>query len=342
MVKVGVIGIGFMGFTHYQIHKSNPNVKIVAIADYRKDRLSGDWGSIGGNIGGKNRGKEDLTGIKTYNDPMDLIADPDVEMVDICMPTDLHAKFAIAAIKAGKHVFLEKPMARTVKEGEDIVKAVARMKKFFMVGHCIRFWPEYQMTYDMVKSGKYGKLREVFLRRVANPPRYADQNWFMNYARSGGGILDLHIHDVDFALYLCGKPKKVWAWGTKGPSGGIDAVHSGYEYPGNLHVNIIGGWAYHNPFPFNMEFCIRTEKATFLYDMGSGKPLTIYTDTGKEIIPKLPAGTGWSRELEYFVDCILKNKKPDVITAKSSLESLKLVETELASIKSGKAMPMLK
>ncbi|MFA5865244.1 MAG: Gfo/Idh/MocA family oxidoreductase [Phycisphaerae bacterium] len=341
MVKVGLIGIGFMGFTHYQIYKKHPNAKIVALADYNAKKLEGDWSSIGGNIGSSERGKEDLTGIKTYQNPLDLINDPDVELVDICMPTDLHAELAIAALKAGKHVFLEKPMARTGKQADAIAQAAAKSKKYFMVGHCIRFWPEYQVTYEMIKSGKYGKVSEIFLRRVANPPLQSDKNWFMNEKRSGGGMLDLHIHDVDFALYLMGKPKKVWAWAAKGPSKGFDAVHAGYEYPGGVHVNIIGGWAYHAPFPFNMEFCIRTEKATFLYDMASGKPFTVYTD-GKEISPKLPTGTGWGRELDYFINCIQKKTKPMIVTAKSSLDSIKMYETELASIKAGKAVAPIK
>lgn len=338
MVKVGVCGLGFMGYTHYQIYKKHPKAKIVAIADYNPKKLEGDWSSVGGNLGSMNRDKEDLTGIKTYANPYDLIADPNVDLVDICMPTDKHAEFALAALKAGKHVFLEKPMARTAKQAADIAKAAAKSKKYFMVGHCIRFWPEYQVTYDLIKSGKYGKVREVFLRRVANPPLYADKNWFMNEKRSGGGMLDLHIHDVDFALYLLGRPKRVWAWGGKGPSGGIDVVHAGYEYPSGIHCNIVGGWAYHAPFPFNMEFCIRTEKATFLYDMGTGKPLTIYTAAGKEIVPDLPAGSGWERELDYFLNCIETKTKPSIVTAKSSMESVQFIELEMESIKKGKAV----
>lgn len=339
MIKVGLIGIGFMGHTHYQIHKNNPRVKLVALADYDKAKLAGDWRSIGGNLGGKERGKEDLSGIKTYLDPMDLINDPDVQMVDICLPTDLHAQYAIAALKAGKHVFLEKPMARDSKQAKAIADAAGKAKGYFMVGHCVRFWPEYEVAVELINSKKYGKLREVFLRRVANPPTYGNKNWFMDGKRSGGAALDLHIHDADFALYLCGKPKKVWAWGEKGPSKAMDVVHAGYECAGGVHVNVVGGWIYNNPFPFNMEFCIRTEKATFLFDMASGKPMTIYTGN-KEITPKVPAGTGWSRELAYFIKCIETKKKPTVVTAKSSLESVKLIEAELKSIESGKAVAM--
>ncbi len=341
MIRVGLAGIGFMGFSHYEAHMKNPKVKLAAIADYNTKKLAGDWSSIGGNLGAGPNGNRDLSGIKTYENYMDMINDPDIDMIDICMPTDLHAEVAIAALNAGKHVFLEKPMARNSKQAQAIADAAARARGYFMVGHCIRFWPEYRLTFDMIKSRKFGKVREVFLRRVANPPTYADKNWFMNGKRSGGGILDLHIHDVDYALYLCGIPDKVYAWGEKGPSKEVDIVHAGYDYDNGPHVTIIGGWSYHAPFPFNMEFCIRTDKATFHYDMTSGKPFTVYTE-GKEIVPELPAGSGWSTELEYFVNCIETKKKPKIITAASSLESVKMVEAELKSIEKGKIIVIKK
>lgn len=338
MVKVGLVGLGFMGYMHYQIYKKHRRAKIVAIADYNKDKLAGDWRSIAGNIGDQSQDKEDLTGISTYGDPGKLVADPNVDLIDICLPTDLHHDAAVAALKSGKHVFLEKPIARDVRQATRIVRAASKAKGQFMVGHCVRFWPEYETAYKLITSGRYGRVREMFLRRVANAPTYADKNWFMNSNRSGGAALDLQIHDADYALHLLGRPTRVWAWGDKGPSGGIDAIHAGLEYPRNVRVSIVVGWAYHGSFPFNMAFCIRCEKATIQYDMVSGQPLTVYTATGKEIKPKVPAGTGWDRELDYFLNCVAKKRKPTVVTAKSSLESLKLVEAELKSIRTGKAV----
>jgi len=337
MVKVGLIGIGFMGYSHYQIYKKHPRAKIVAIADHHPCKLEGKWGAIGGNLGDMTREQEDLTGINAYRDPLKLIDDPDVELVDICLPTDKHHDVAVAALKAGKHVFCEKPVARTSQQAANIARTAARAKGYFMVGHCIRFWPEYQVTYDMIKSGKYGPVQEIFLRRVANPPLTGDKNWFMNSKRSGGAILDLQIHDVDFLLYLCGKPKRVRAWGDKGPSKGYDIIHAAFEYPRNVHATIVAGWGYQHPFPFDMSFCIRCEKATFDYDMKCG-PLRVYAGKDKPIEPRLPAGSGWDRELDYFIKCVEKKTPPTVVTASSSLESIRLVEAELESIATGKAV----
>jgi len=338
MVKVGLIGIGFMGHTHYQIYKNHRRARLVALADYNREKLAGDFSSIGGNVGETASGKEDLSAVNTTTDPMKLIADPEVELVDICLPTDLHYKVALAALKSGKHVFLEKPMAQNVQQAAKLATAAARSKGYFMVGHCIRFWPEYEVAHNIVTSGRYGRVREVLLERSANPPMWGDKDWLMNAKRSGGAALDLQIHDADFALHLLGKPKRVYAWGDKGPSKGIDVVHAALEYPRNVRVTIVTGWIYHGTFPFNMAFRIRCEKATIQYDMGSGQPMTVYTASGKEITPKVPAGSGWERELGYFIKCIEKKTRPTVVTAKSSLESVKLVEAELKSIKTARAV----
>ena len=137
-VRVGIIGLGFMGTTHYGIHKSNPKAEITAIADVDAAKRKGDIRKVIGNIGGGDNSKPmDLTGIKTYADGMDLINDPNVDVVDICVPTFLHCQYAVAALKAGKHVFCEKPLARNVKEAEAIIAEAKKSDKFFTVGMCI-------------------------------------------------------------------------------------------------------------------------------------------------------------------------------------------------------------
>ena len=332
MVKVGIIGLGFMGRMHYEVYKKHLGARVVAIADYRKARRNGNWQDVGGNIANKSRKGENLTGISTYAKPEALLADPQVEMVDICLPTDLHAQVAIAALQAGKHVLLEKPMTLNSRQGQAIVKEAARAKKYFMVAHCIRFWPEYQVARELVRSRKYGRVKEAFFRRVVSPPTYGDKNWYFDSARSGAAQLDLHIHDVDYMLYLLGKPTSLYAWGSKGPSGGIDTVHCLYRYPAGVNVTIVGGWSYHGTFPFNMEFCIRCSKATMVYNLADGKSLTVYTHNGQEIKPPLPEGDGYSREIDYFLACIEQKVRPKIVTASSSLQTIKMIERELRGV----------
>ena len=161
-VKVGIIGFGFMGTTHFRIHSANPKSKIVAIADADEDKRKGDIRKVHGNIGGDVNDFLDLTGIKVYEDGMDLINDPEVEEVDICAPTYLHAKFAIAALKAGKHVLLEKPAALTVEDVQAVMDQVSKSKTCFTVGLCVRAWPEYRKAFDELSLKPFNAVGEKF------------------------------------------------------------------------------------------------------------------------------------------------------------------------------------
>jgi predicted dehydrogenase len=335
MINVGIIGLGFMGYTHFNIYKAHRRARVVAIGDKQKKRLEGRWGDIGGNVGDKTRVTENLTGIGAYSDWRDLVADPKVDLVDICLGTHLHREVAVAALRAGKHVLLEKPMAANSRDARVIRNAAARAKGMFMVGHCVRFWPENEKTQRLIHSGKYGRVREVFMRRMTTPPAWGDEGWFMNAAKSGGALMDLHIHDLDWVRYLLGDPVRIQAWGEAGPSGLPDVVHAGLDYGGGVRATVIGGWIYHRTLPFLKEFCIRCEGGTFFYSNATGRPLTIYTDR-RAVTPKIPAGTGWARQIDYFIRCIETGKTPEVVTAESSLASIELVEKELKSIHMGR------
>ncbi len=335
MVNVGIVGLGFMGVTHFNTYKTVPGAKVVAICDRQPERLRGEWASVGGNIAG-DRKNEDLTGIRPYADVSEMLADRSIDLIDICLATNFHKDVAIAALEAGKHVLLEKPMAASVKDARAIRDAAAKAKKYFMVGHCVRFSPAYAATYEMIKSKKYGKVREIFMRRVASPPAWAHQNWLMNGAASGGAVIDLHIHDIDYMLYLMGTPERVSSWGEAGPSGAIDVVHSSFDYPGGVRATVIGGWVYKGTFPFNFEFTIRCEKATFACNLATGGALTVYLADGTIETPKLAANDGYWHEIKYLVDCIATKKRPKIVTADSSLASLELAAKELKSIETGR------
>ncbi len=332
MINVGIIGLGFMGVTHYNIYKANPRARVAALCDAQESRLRGEWGSIGGNIG-EAKQAEDLSGIKTMTDYREMLADPEIQLVDICLRTDFHREVAVAALKAGKHVLLEKPMAASVKDARAIRDAAKAAKGYFMVGHCIRFWPEYAAAHELCKSRRYGRVRELFMRRMSSPPTWGYQNWLMNAAASGGALLDLHIHDVDYALYLLGKPERISAWGDKGPSKDIDVVHASFDYANGARATLIGGWCYQGPF--NMEFTIRCDKATLAYNLSSGEGLMVHTTEGSARLD-VGEGDGYAREIDYLLECIEKRRRPKIVTADSSLESIEFVDRERRSIESGR------
>lgn len=337
-VRTGIIGLGFMGTTHLDIYRHNAKAEVVAIADVNPAKLQGDIRSVVANIGGGDNSKPlDLTGIQTYADGMQLIADPEVELVDICVPVYLHKAFALAAIAAGKSVMCEKPLARTRADAMEIAIAAEKAGVTFMVGQCVRFWPEYQHALEAIQSGKAGKIRSATFKRVSPSVDGSGwENWYMKDALSGGAILDLHLHDVDFVRQLMGMPKAVVAFGARGVRSdtGIDHVMARFDYGDGSLVTLEGGWAPAKGTPFEMSFQIVCERMTFRL-AGDGYSVIGEDGTVERPQPAAPGlPTGWHVELDYLLDCILKGVKP-AMPLMEVVDAIALVEAEIASIEKG-------
>ena len=336
-VRVGIIGLGFMGTTHLGIYRANPKAELVAVADINPAKLKGDISSVVGNIGGGDNSKPlDLHGVKTYSDPLALIRDANVDLVDICVPTFLHRELALAALNAGKNVLLEKPIARNVQEAQDIVAAAKRSGKCFSVGMCVRAWPEYRFAREYFRSGKAGKLASANFRRLSpNIDGNGWENWFMKGELSGGALLDLHLHDADQVRYFFGRPKAVTAFGAKGvrSDNAVDHVVASYDFGDGSLVVAEGGWAAAKTVPFEMSFQIVCSKATIKFDANG---LKIHREDGVVESPELNVGslpTGWHIEIDHMLDRVLAGGGPDRHAALDEhVDSLKIVEAEQRSV----------
>ncbi|MFC1806139.1 Gfo/Idh/MocA family protein [Planctomycetota bacterium] len=337
MVKVGVLGLGFMGQMHFNTYKAYRRAKVTAICDGDPKKLAGDWG-VAGNIEDTRAEPVDLSGIAAYAKPAALFADPNVDVVDITLPTFLHAKHAIAALKAGKHVICEKPLALTVADCEKVIAAAKKAKRLLMVAHCIRFWPEWVVLKKLIDSKRYGKVLSASFWRKSLTPTWSWNAWLMADQRSGGAVLDLHIHDTDFINYAFGIPKAVRSTGVIGgvTKSAIDHVVTQYIYPRGPQITAEGGWAMAPGFGFTHGFCVIFEKATVEHDAKSGLPLTVHTTAGKTLTPKVPAGDGYIAELRHFVDCVAKGTKPTVVTPQAARDAVKVCLAEAKSVKTGR------
>ena len=345
-VKIGLVGLGFMGTTHWGVYKGMKNAKVVALADVDAKKRKGDISAVVGNIGGGDNSKPlDLTGVTVYDDAFDMITDPDIDIVDICVPTPEHSDLVCAALAVGKHVFCEKPLCRTAAELKKIVATVRKSKKFFNIGLCVRAWPEYRHAYEYFKSGKAGKMKSATFKRISpSVDGNAWKNWFMDGKQSGGALLDLHVHDIDEVNYFFGKPKSVSAFGAAdivSKNGGVDHVVATYDYGDGTLVMAEGGWAAAKGTPFEMSFTIVCEKATIKLD-ASG--YHIYPVKGKPVTPKVDvkAGpTGWHQELNYFVNCVAKGIQPDKYQTIDSIEdTMKMVFAEEKSVRTRKSVAL--
>ena len=325
MLKIGLCGAGFMGKMHAACYSNIADVKIVAVADLRP----AEAGAVA-----------KPTGAKTYAKAADLIAGADVDVVDICLPTDKHCEHVLQAAKRGLDCLCEKPMAYSPAEAARMVKAVRAARTKFMVAHVIRFWPEYQVLKDYVDSKKLGALRELFLRRFAHRPD-GYQNWFHDASRSGGALLDLHCHDADFVRYMFGDPKSIDAVGVMN-KGGWDQISVNYHYP-KVAVNAAGGW-WLSGEPFEMAFRAVFEKGTMVYSSRTD-PLTLYKPGEQPLKLDVPppktaavnAGGnisslgGYFNEVKYFTDCLKAGKEPKIVTPEDAAATMKLLYREIAS-----------
>ena len=194
MLRVGLIGCGFMGTMHANCYKNIPGVEIVALADVRHECA---------------KTLAEGTNAVLYADGKDLIANADVDVIDICLPTYLHAEYAMLAMEKVRYVFVEKPVALTKEEGQQMLKKAAETGCNVQIGQVIRFWDEYVALEKIIKAGTYGKVVNANFRRISPVPTWGWNNWLLNEKLSGGAAQDLHIHDMDYVLSQFGKPNKI-------------------------------------------------------------------------------------------------------------------------------------
>ena len=207
MIKVGIIGIGFMGVTHFKALQQVKEARVGAISTRDAKRLSGDWRSIQGNFGDAG-GVQDLSSVMAYPDWTDLLADDKIDLVNICLPTHLHREVTLAALAAGKHVLVEKPLALSLKDCDAMIAAARQANRLLMVGQVLRFFPAFAEAHAIISGGQYGALQAAHLKRIITAPAWAKDDHFTDAAKSGGPAIDLHIHDTDFVHYLAGVPQR--------------------------------------------------------------------------------------------------------------------------------------
>ncbi len=241
-----------MGGTHARAFAAQPGVQVVGVSSRNAEKA----GALAAEVGAQ-----------PFADAMALATHPDVDAVSVTLPTYLHTEFAVAALDAGKHVFLEKPMALTLAECDAIVAAAERSQGILMLAHVLRFWPEYMAIVALVQSGALGRPQSAMAWRHLTHPAWSD--WFNDASRSGGAVLDLHIHDLDALNWLFGAPRTIYSRGARGPSGGYDQAISLIAYDG---VNAVAEGTTLMPagYPFSMLLTVRCEGGAVEYVLRAG------------------------------------------------------------------------
>jgi len=345
VINVGIAGIGFMGMIHYLSYQKVRGAKVSAICEQDKKRLAGDWRSIQGNFGPRGT-KMDLKGIARYERLDDLLADPGVGLIDVCLPPSLHAEVTIAALKAGKHVFCEKPIALDAADARRMVATARRTGRLLMVGHVLPFFPEYRFAYRAITGGKYGRLLGGRFKRIISDPLWLPD--FYNPRTIGGPMLDLHVHDAHFIRLVCGMPSKVETVGSmRGEV--VERFDTQFRFDGPRPVvTASGGVIDQQGRPFTHAFEIYLERATLLFDfavLGSeavaAVPLTLLSEKGRVLRPKLGSGDpvdAFVAELKEVVRAVRTNVPSPLLAGELARDAVVLCQKQTQSVRLGRAV----
>lgn len=332
MVNIGIVGVGFMGVTHYKAMDKVKGGKVAALVSRDAKKRQGDWRSIQGNFGGGG-GVQDLSRVNCYQTLDELLADPAIDLVDICLPTTMHVETSIRALAAGKHVLLEKPIAVNLRDADKIMAAAKKYRRQFMVAHVLRYFPEFRLIKELVAGKQHGKVLAAHFKRIISRPSWWDPQ---DLKRTGGPAIDLHIHDTDFVQFLFGMPKAVGAQGYVGRGGTVEYINTHYQYPGKMAISAEGGWLAQQGCPFEHGYDVYFEEATLKFNSSWGVPPQLLTKDGKVRKPRLPGKDGFVGELQEAVDTVARGKASKEQGGQSARNSLLLCLKEIESVKKGK------
>jgi predicted dehydrogenase len=342
MVGIGVVGIGFMGMIHYLAAKRLAAGKVVALCSRDPKKLAGDWTGIHGNFGPRGT-QMDLSAHARYADIDALLADPAIDLVDLCVPNDEHAPLAIKALKAGKHVLVEKPIALAAADADAMLAAARESGKLLMVAQVLPFFPEFAYAAEAVRSGRYGALKAAHLTRVISKP-----DWSAGIAdadRSGGPAIDLHIHDTHYIGLICGVPKAVHSRGVV-ERGTVVHLTTQYLYDrDDLAVSAVSGALSQAGRPFAHGFDLYLERATLSFGFaslgGEGQlnPLSVILPDGTVERPALGDGdpiAAFADELTVAVASVEQGQAGPQLSGELARQALVICQAEVESVRTGR------
>ena len=331
MLKIGLIGAGMMGQVHARAYANLPQAQLVAVADPRADEarqvIMGGQASILGSMD-------------------ELLANADVDVIDICLPTPLHAAHTIKALEAGKHVFCEKPIALTMDQARQVAQAARESRGKFTVGHVVRFFPEYARAHDLIIQGQVGEPKVIHTLRGGGFPPWSSNNWMGDLNQSGGVALDLACHEFDWLRWCLGEATRVFARGlalthlAAGQNRDHALIVTRFASGALAHVEVT--WAVPRGGPFLTSVEVAGNRGIMRFDNQSSMPIRGYWDVegASTAVPESPlAASPFQVELEHFLNCIIDGQEP-LVSVDDAVKALELSWAALDSIKTGQPVTL--
>lgn len=328
MLKIGLIGLGFMGRMHLEtydrLEREGVPIQVTALCDFDVAKLNGQV--LGGNMD-TGSSTLDFNRYAKYTSVQEMLEKEQLDMVDISLPTFLHKDISVQCLNSSVHVLCEKPMALTAEECSAMIAAAESNGKQLMIGQCLRFWPAYEYLKEIVDSGVYGLVNSGYFYRFSSAPTWGP--WLTQKAKSGGAMLDMHIHDTDMINWLFGKPQEVSANARVViPGSGYDVVSTNYRYQDGKVINAQADWTMQGDFGFEMGFRVNFERANLLFN---GETLKVNPNTEPGFYAELSPDLGYYFQLKYFVETLIDNRTVATALPTSTKGSIEIIEAEIES-----------
>lgn len=323
-MKVGVVGAGFMGGVHLAAYAEMPGVEVVGVADANERVAVSNAATVGA---------------RAYPSYEALVASEGVDVVDACVPTALHRDLAVKVAADGKHLFLEKPIARTLEEADEILSAFDASEGRLFVGHVVRFFPEYVRIKEMVGAGDLGTVGVVRTSR-RSPFLRGWNDWYADLRQSGGVLVDLVIHDFDFLRWCFGEVERVYARGVMGREyNRLDYALTTIRFRDGPIAHVEGHWGYPAPFEYAIE--VAGSKGLVTANSTEAAPLELLQEAG--VVGEAPdvavGKSPYRAELEHFVRCLETGEEP-VVDGRDAREALRVSLAAIESVKTGKPVTL--
>ena len=323
-MKVGIVGAGFMGTTHAAGWAETPAEIIGFTAETKQES-----GALA-----------ERYNAKVYLSFDALLADVDV--IDICSPTHLHHEMVLKAVGAGKHIVCEKPLARTTGQAQEMVFACEEAGVQLLVAHVVRFFPEYALAHSAVLEGQVGKPAVIRLHRGSYRPKKPAGNWFLDEEKSGGILMDLMIHDYDYARWVAGEVESVSARRVTElhPDAPVDYGLVILTHHSGTLSHIAGAWAYPPP-TFRTHLEVAGDRGLIEFDSDSTAPIqnlilkTGGSDAPDVALPSSPVSESpYTTQIKEFYSALAEGKTTRV-SATDGLAAVQIAEAALKSAHTG-------
>ncbi|RKY22568.1 MAG: hypothetical protein DRQ55_00600 [Planctomycetota bacterium] len=335
---VGVIGLGFMGRTHLAAWQRAADeghpCRLVAGCDRDPSLLDArpaDAAALP-----PFELAFDPARMRACREVPELLADPAVELVSITTPTDSHVELTLAALEAGKHVLVEKPVALASADIARLADAARGSGRLVMPALCIRFWPGWSWLRQTVASGELGALRSLSLRRLAPRPRWNDA-FYGDPARSGGALIDLHLHDSDLVRWCLGEPDEVT---TLGDDDHVSTLYRYADAASPTHVLAEGGWDLAAGRSFRMCYEAVFEGGSAEYRSGREHPLHLWRGAAVAVPVPLPDLSGYDVQCRALLAALAAGASHPPVTLGEAFATARLLEAEQQSLRSGRPVEL--